>query len=171
MMVFDKKLNTLKAALRKECDTVIRRECRLDTKQVAEWALKQKRSLVIDALADIVCEQMEQRNDDDRVERILRRKPELRKVVPLFRSLSESLSIPAWYLLSIDYEIALSAFKAAELIAQLQAAEMRATADALEAHCERLAPVMDGHAEMTIGEAERLLKQQTDQTISGLEAN
>jgi hypothetical protein len=109
---------------------------------------------------------MEQRNLEEALKRICSRLSELPNKALLIRQASETLGVPEWC-----YEAAASAYDAA---VKLRAAEALTTADAMTAdalkhHAERLAPVMDGHPEMTIGEAERLLKAQTDAAVRELE--
>jgi hypothetical protein len=169
MDCWNKSLKALKAAIAEECAARMQDDHSLNVGDVAKWLLANNQFLVEGALRDLTCQVMEQRNDDERVERILSQRPELSEEVSIFRVVSEALGVATWYLLRADDETTRSAFEAAELIHRLRGAELQAQADAMKHHGELLAPIMDGHPDMTVGEAERLLKAQTDATIRELE--
>jgi hypothetical protein len=78
--MMNEKLDKLRAVIAAECDRRMTTHHRLDTADVAEWLLRNNCQAVIGGLADLVCQVIDQWNDDDTGERILRAKPELREL-------------------------------------------------------------------------------------------
>jgi hypothetical protein len=126
---------------------------------------------VIDGLTDLVSQEMEQWNDDDRVGRVLRAKPELRgDFESAMHQASQTLGVPLWYLLDkLDEEQLQRSLAAADWIHELRIRETIAVRDAMKQAEEFLRPVTDGHPDMTVEQALRELKRQTDKTIRGLD--
>jgi hypothetical protein len=146
------------------------RDHELAPDDVAQWLLRRKRSAVIDGLTGIVCQVMEQWNDDDKVGRVLRAKPDLEPLVPVMRQVSETLGVSLWYLLDkLDDEQSKRCLVVAHFIHKLREAEAVATLEAMKAAEDFLRPVMDGNPNMTVGQAVQELQRQTDKTIRGLE--
>jgi hypothetical protein len=171
MVAFKEKLTALCAVIATECDARMRSNGKFGVKEVAEWFVQHKRPIVIEGLTDLIHHVMEQENDNDTVERVLRARPELRKRERALRLVSGTLDVPLWYLLDrLDDERVSQCCLAARLIVRLQAEESKARLDAWEAAEELIHPVTDGHPEMTEEEAMRELKQKTDETIRGLES-
>jgi hypothetical protein len=168
-MNYDKKLEALRAVIAAECDDRMARDHKLTPADVAAWLVRHKRAAVIDGLTDLVCQVMEQWNDDDRVKRVLRAKPELRERESAIRQLSRTLGVPAWYLLEFGDERIVRCCDAAELIHALRIEEKIATRDAMIRAEEFLRPVTDGHPSMTVRDALQEIERQTDETIRGLE--
>jgi hypothetical protein len=129
------------------------------------------------------------------IERVLHEKPEVRRWLKHAREDSEILGVPAWFLLTLNDEArrrswwgALEIIHALRNDAEEATAETQAIAgvqtlneedEALVAEVEakvladdldRLKPVLDGHPEMTIGEAARLLEAETERTIRELDS-
>src|SRR6516162_532950 len=96
----EKKLKRLKAAVRRECDRRIKQNHKLAVNDVVHWLLANQQPLVSAALEEIVYEQVEERNDDRTVERVLRQRPEMRHCLKPMRENSEILDVPTWYLLA-----------------------------------------------------------------------
>jgi hypothetical protein len=92
-------LTGLRAVTAPACDVRMKKDGEFGTAEVAQWLVRHKRTTVIEGLADLVCQAMDRWNDDDRVERVLRAKPDLEPLVPVMRQVSETLVVPPWYLL------------------------------------------------------------------------
>ena len=152
-----------------ECDDRRKRDHRINSGDIAEWLVLHNRAAVIAGLSDLVCQVMEQRNDDKRVERVLRAKPELQPVEELLRQVSQALGVGLWYLLERDDERQQQCCAAAHLIHRLRSEEATASLEAMERFEEFVRPIMDGHPSMTVGEAIQEMQRKTDETIRGLE--
>jgi hypothetical protein len=153
MITENEKLNALRAVIAAECEARIAKDHELAAADVATWLVRHKRAAVIDGLSDLVCQWMEQRNDNHRVERILHTKPELKQWESMMRGVSETLGVPLWFLLQLEDKQAHQSLRVTEYIFRLRAAEAGATAEALKAEMECLLPVMEGHSDMTMGQA------------------
>jgi hypothetical protein len=167
-VIWNKNLDMLRAVISTECEDRIDRGDRLNTGQVAEWLVRHQPAAVAAALSDLVCQVMEQRNDNSRAARILRDSPGLAQRVSGLRQISQTLGVPLWYLLKLDDEKSCHCHAAAQFIHQLRAEADGAAAQALERLCEILRPVWDGRPNMTIREALGELEQQTDETLRRL---
>ena len=67
---WNKNLSALEAAIREQTDAAMNRNYQLNPEHIAQWATRHKRSLVVDALTDLVCQAMEQRNADEQLAQI-----------------------------------------------------------------------------------------------------
>jgi hypothetical protein len=168
-MDWNRNLTKLRSAMTDECALRMNRDHRLSPDEVAAWLIRDKRELTISGLADLVCQQMEHRSDDDRVRRVLQHRPELQEHEPGLRQISETLGVPLWWLLSLPVEETRPAYEAACLIYKLRADADQATLEAMQRFAELLGPAWDGHPERTAGEAFRIIEQETDKTIRDLE--
>jgi hypothetical protein len=168
-MNMHEKLKVLRKVIAAECDRRIKKDHRFAGHEVAEWLIRRKRKAVIDGLADLVYQFVDQRNDDISVERVLRAKPELRVPERALRGISQALGVPLWFMLEkLDNETNAKCCAAACLVSRLQAEEAIARLDMAIQLDELLAPICEGRPDMTVGEAMRELQRRTDETIHGL---
>jgi hypothetical protein len=165
MTAWNKQLDALRAMIAAQCGLRMERDGKVSGREIAAWLLRHKRAAVIAALSDLVGQEMERRNDEDRVKHVLRVKPELRDRELPMRLASQTLNVPMSYLLQLDDETSEACFAADLLIHRLRLEESAATLEAMERTQELLRPVNG----MTIGEAFHELQRQTDETIRGLD--
>ena len=168
--MWNENIEKLKAVALEQCNTRMNATGTVNTSEIAAWLTRKNRPLVIDALADLVCQTMEQWNDDDRAARELKRRPDLRQLDESIRQVSRVLGVGRWYLLTLDGGELAQAYEATQLIHKLRAAEANATLEAMKRAEEFLRPVTDGHPDMTVADALIEIERQTDDTIRGLEA-
>jgi hypothetical protein len=130
----NEKLNELRKVIDAEC----RRRLAEDDDQfgdhdVAAWPLREERKAVIGGLSGLIAEVVEQWNDDIRVEQILRAKPELRDREKALRLVSQTISVPLWYLLGhLDEERLAECYAAARLVSRLQTEEVDVRLEEME---------------------------------------
>jgi hypothetical protein len=139
--------------------------------EIAEWLINEKREATVEGLEALIVDALDRWNDQCSTHQMLKRNPNLSESVSLMRTVSETLGVGVWYLLTLPNDKAIEACKAAELAFRLRAAEDFARADALEAECELMEPVWKDHPEMNSGEARAELKRQTDETLRRLDGN
>jgi hypothetical protein len=120
MSTLNKQLKQLSAIISEECAVRMAKDRKVASDQIAEWLIQRHRARVVGGLSDLVCQAMEQRNDDVRVARVLRAKLELRRCEAEMRQISETLGVRFWYLLELDDEKSASSYAAAALIPPCQ---------------------------------------------------
>lgn len=169
MIDWNEKLDALRAIIAAECEARLASDHQCGQEEVAEWLVRRHRPAVIAALADLVGQVIEQLNDDARVERVLRFRPELREREPAMRLISKTLGVGCWHLLEQDDQTTAGCVLASEFIHSLREEEIEATLEAMKRLEEFIRPVTDGHPHMTVAEAFQEIERQTDETIGGLE--
>jgi hypothetical protein len=137
--------------------------------EIIEELLAADRDLVVAGLDAIVGEEVDRLNDEDTTEEFLVRYPLDPQLVDLYRMVSETLHLPLWYLLSRQRNIGEEARKASLFIQNTRIGEKQARMDALKQAVDRIEPICKDHPKITAGEAERLLRQETERAIDKLE--
>jgi hypothetical protein len=141
-------------------------------REIIEPLLEANREQVVAALAVIVGEEVEAINDESSTQGIITRDSNLTaELVAFYREVSRTLGVPLWFLVRQEPGVIAKCAKAAVLIHGLRAAETQARLDDMEEDNDRLEPVTEGHPDMTVGEAERLLRLATEQTLRNLEGD
>jgi hypothetical protein len=174
-MNWEERLDALRRVLGEECNRCTARDHEFAADDVASWLINKKRKLVVNGLVGLIGQAQDRYNDEDRAQRILRRRPDLAEaeLAKVMRQVSRTLGVGYWYLLTLaeadDHQKLRQCFGAAQLIHELRAAEAHAEAEAMQALEEMIEPVTKNHPEMPLGEAMREIERRTGETIRGLE--
>jgi hypothetical protein len=168
----NEKLDALRDTIAAEFRKRMQRDGEVALRDIAEWLILRKRLVLIDGLSDLgglIDDVATEINTDIRVEQLLRAKPELRDDAERLRAISPTFAVPLYFVLTLDDQRRSEYAAAMAVIYKLRIEEKQAEIDAMKKFNEWIAPVSDGHPEMTAEEAVRELKRQTDATIEGLE--
>jgi hypothetical protein len=129
----NEKLNELRKVIDAECRRRLAGDDRFGDHDVVAWLLREQRKAVIGGLSGLIGEVVEQWSDDVRTEQILRDRPELRAREEALRLVSQTISVPLWYLPGhLDEERLAECYAAARLISRLQAEEVDVRLEEME---------------------------------------
>lgn len=151
---------SLRAILRREAENMLHQQKSVNPARLIESLLERDRGTVIRGLAAMVEEEMEARNDEHATQSVLKAHPELRPYLKEIEVLSETLTC--------DRPTSQRCYAAAELIYRLREAECRVRAEMIKHERDRLTPIFDAHPGITVREARKLLADETERTLSGL---